>query len=59
MRDSLYRALELEGYRVLAVSNGEAALLSLKEQRPSVLILDVYDADSRWPFGVSAFAVSG
>ncbi|MFI6154649.1 response regulator transcription factor [Kitasatospora sp. NPDC051170] len=41
IRDSLTRALTLEGYRVRSAPDGVQALAVLAEQRPDVLILDV------------------
>ena len=44
-RESLVRALDLEGYRVTAVSNGALALDAFSEERPDVCILDVMMPD--------------
>ena len=44
-RESLVRALELEGYGVTAVSNGALALDAYTEVRPDVLVLDVMMPD--------------
>jgi len=41
IRESLVRALELEGYEVTAVSNGADALTRAKERQPDVLVLDL------------------
>ena len=41
VRESLVRALELEGYTVDAVTNGAEALDSIRETIPDVLLLDV------------------
>ncbi|MFD8755256.1 response regulator transcription factor [Kitasatospora sp. NPDC059577] len=41
IRDSLVRALMLEGYRVRIATNGTQTLAVLAEQRPDVLLLDV------------------
>jgi two-component system response regulator MprA len=41
VRDSLVRALQLEGYDVVAVSNGAEALDAVRLAQPSVLLLDV------------------
>ncbi|MER7766682.1 response regulator transcription factor [Kitasatospora sp. NPDC096140] len=41
IRDSLVRALMLEGYRVRIAANGTQTLAVLAEQRPDVLVLDV------------------
>jgi two-component system, OmpR family, response regulator MprA len=41
VRESLVRALTLEGYDVTAVTNGAEALASLAESTPDVLLLDV------------------
>ncbi len=41
VRESLVRALELEGYTVDAVTNGAEALDSIRETTPDVLLLDV------------------
>jgi two-component system, OmpR family, response regulator MprA len=41
VRDSLVRALTLEGYGVTAVTNGAEALAQLAESTPDVLLLDV------------------
>ncbi|MFJ9696949.1 response regulator transcription factor [Kitasatospora sp. NPDC101183] len=41
IRDSLTRALTLEGYQVRTAPDGAEALAVLSEQRPDVLILDV------------------
>ncbi|MFE6052703.1 response regulator transcription factor [Kitasatospora sp. NPDC056446] len=41
IRDSLTRALMLEGYRVRIAANGTQTLAVLAEQRPDVLLLDV------------------
>ncbi len=41
VRESLDRALTLEGYDVRASSNGAEALDAIKERRPDVLLLDV------------------
>ena len=40
-RESVTRALELEGYGVLAVPDGEAALTAVAEQPADILILDL------------------
>ena len=41
VRSSLHRALELEGYGVVAVADGEAALTAVREHHPAVVVLDV------------------
>ena len=41
VRDSLTRALELEGYTVLAVGNGAEALDAAADGQPDVVVLDV------------------
>lgn len=41
IRDSLARALMLEGYRVRVATDGTQTLAVLAEQRPDVLLLDV------------------
>ncbi len=41
VRESLARALELEGYHVSAVANGAEALDAARESAPDVLLLDV------------------
>ena len=41
VRESLVRALTLEGYSVTAVTNGAEALANLAESTPDVLLLDV------------------
>jgi two-component system response regulator MprA len=41
VRDALVRALELEGYRVLAAVDGAQALGLLERERPDVAVLDV------------------
>ncbi len=41
VRESLVRALELEGYRVDAVANGAEALDAVRDAEPDVLLLDV------------------
>jgi two-component system, OmpR family, response regulator MprA len=41
VRESLARALELEGYRVTVTHNGEEALERIAAERPDALILDV------------------
>jgi two-component system response regulator MprA len=41
VRDSLARALQLEGYGVVAVANGAEALDAVRASRPDVLLLDV------------------
>ncbi|RKT19748.1 two-component system response regulator MprA [Streptomyces sp. 1114.5] len=41
IRDSLGRALMLQGYRVRIAANGTQTLAVLAEQRPDVLVLDV------------------
>lgn len=41
VRESLVRALELEGYRVTAVNDGAAALEALDQRRHDLLLLDV------------------
>ncbi|MEU8515573.1 response regulator transcription factor [Kitasatospora sp. NPDC059722] len=41
IRDSLTRALQLEGYRVRTAADGARTLAALDEQRPDVLVLDV------------------
>ncbi|MFE7527137.1 response regulator transcription factor [Kitasatospora sp. NPDC057542] len=41
IRDSLARALMLEGYRVRIAADGTQTLAVLAEQRPDVLVLDV------------------
>ncbi|MEY2958834.1 MAG: two-component response regulator MprA [Actinomycetota bacterium] len=41
VRESLQRALRLEGYEVAAVTNGAEALTSVGERSPDLLLLDV------------------
>ena len=41
MRESLVRALELEGYRVTAASNGAECLDAVARDEPAALLLDV------------------
>jgi two-component system response regulator MprA len=41
IRDSLVRALELEGYEVVAVKDGAAALEASRQESPDVIVLDV------------------
>jgi two-component system response regulator MprA len=41
VRESLVRALELEGYRVTAVTNGAEALDSIRGSQPDVVLLDI------------------
>ncbi len=41
VRDSLTRALSLEGYDVIAVTNGALALDALRENEPDLVLLDV------------------
>ena len=41
MRESLLRALELEGYRVTATSNGAECLDAIARDEPAALLLDV------------------
>jgi two-component system response regulator MprA len=41
IRESVARALELEGYEVVAVGDGEQALEAVADQQPDVLVLDV------------------
>jgi two-component system response regulator MprA len=41
VRESLLRALRLEGYEVCAAADGEEALAVLAEHRPHVVVLDV------------------
>ncbi len=41
IRESLARALELEGYEVLTASDGPAALASVTDEAPDALVLDV------------------
>ncbi len=41
MRESLVRALELEGYRVTATSNGAECLDAVARDEPAALLLDV------------------
>ena len=40
IRESVARALELEGYEVIAVGDGEQALEAVADQQPDVLVLD-------------------
>jgi len=40
IRANLQRLLRLEGYRVLAVADGRAALAALQAQRPDLLLTD-------------------
>jgi len=40
-RESVTRALELEGFAVLAVPDGEAALTAIEVEHPDVLVLDL------------------
>ena len=41
IRESVARALELEGYEVVAVSDGKQALEAVADHQPDVLVLDV------------------
>ncbi|GAA3468192.1 response regulator transcription factor [Nonomuraea roseola] len=41
IRDSLVRALSLEGYEMIAVADGVQALAAVHRQRPDALVLDV------------------
>lgn len=41
VRGALTRALELEGYRVVAVPDGAAALEAMESERPDVVVLDI------------------
>ncbi|MGB0115151.1 MAG: response regulator transcription factor [Ilumatobacteraceae bacterium] len=41
VRESLVRALQLEGYTVVAANNGADALEAVREAQPDVLLLDV------------------
>src|SRR3982751_2479803 len=41
IRDSLARALDLEGYEVLTATDGAAALEVVREEHPDVIVLDV------------------
>jgi len=41
IRESLVRALELEGYRVSAASDGAAALVAIRADQPDAIVLDV------------------
>jgi two-component system response regulator MprA len=41
VRESLTRALTLEGYEVIAVTNGALALDALRDQSPDLVLLDV------------------
>ena len=41
VRESLVRALQLEGYEVFAVTNGALALDALREHTPDLVLLDV------------------
>ena len=41
MRESLTRALRLEGYRVVVVMDGQAALVAVESEKPDAIILDV------------------
>lgn len=41
VRESLVRALQLEGYTVVATSNGAEALEAIRQAEPDVLLLDV------------------
>ena len=41
VRESLVRALELEGYRVQSASDGAKALDAIKSDQPDVIVLDV------------------
>ncbi|MBV6700493.1 response regulator transcription factor [Kitasatospora aureofaciens] len=45
IRDSLTRALQLEGYRVSTAADGARTLAALAEQRPDLLVLDVMMPD--------------
>ena len=40
-RESVTRALELEGYTVRAVADGVAALTAISEEPPDVMVLDL------------------
>ncbi len=41
LRESLRRALTLEGYEVETVANGKQALTTVQEERPDLIILDI------------------
>ena len=41
MRESLVRALQLEGYTVASSNNGAEALEAIRQSEPDVLLLDV------------------
>jgi two-component system, OmpR family, response regulator MprA len=41
VRQSLSRALRLEGYEVVTVDDGAAALVAVEQRRPDVVVLDV------------------
>jgi two-component system, OmpR family, response regulator MprA len=41
IRESLERALGLEGYAVLTVADGTAALAAIEDERPDLVVLDV------------------
>lgn len=41
IRESLVRALELEGYAVTSVADGVQALAAIRRERPDVVVLDV------------------
>ncbi|MDP8974682.1 MAG: response regulator transcription factor [Actinomycetota bacterium] len=49
VQDIIRRALAREGYRVLTVSDGVAALAILEQTSPDLIILDIYlpDLDGR------------
>ena len=40
-RESVSRALELEGYKVRAVNDGDAALAAIADEPPDVIVLDL------------------
>src|SRR5829696_3131129 len=41
IRESLARALELDGYEVSLASDGAAALATIRESRPDIAVVDV------------------
>ena len=41
IRESLERALQIEGYDVVTVSNGAAALTAARETSPDAMVLDL------------------
>ena len=47
VRESLVRALQLEGHTVASANNGAEALEAIRQSEPDVLLLDVASCDRR------------